>query len=124
MKNQKITYQNLPIVKWFFVFAALFSFGGYSQYTPPKTKEVATELLLVTEERTDKVFHFKRALERKKINGYSFYSNASLLLISNLHSEFTPICLKNFNTTISLLSKRKTILIHLPKFPKEDSFLV
>jgi len=124
MQNRKIIYQNLPIIKWFFVLATLFSFGGYSQDTSTKMKEVVTELLVVTEERTDKTFHFKRALQSKTVTKHFYYCYIPELKLSNLHSELTFIFFKNFTPSVSLLFRRKTMLIHLPKFPREASFLV
>ncbi|SHJ21604.1 hypothetical protein [Aquimarina spongiae] len=120
-QNGTSTYQNFPIIKWFFLFAAIFSFGGYSQYTPPQTKRVEIELLTVTATDTKRTIRFEKVVQSKEIQRSTIHIQQLLLDLSDMHASVTRKFLKKHTPHLAL-SLRKKINFSTPQvFPDEDS---
>lgn len=123
MKINTVTYRDLPFIKWFFVFTVLFSFGGYSNYTPPQTKHITIELVVSTEEITRKTVSLQKVLQRNTRQGGYYKYNSDLLSLSSQHTDLIANSLKIYTSFISLAQKQQQLAtLQASLSSEEDSF--
>ncbi|WP_109299352.1 hypothetical protein [Aquimarina sp. AU474] len=123
MKNHKATYQHLSVIKWFFIIAALFSFGGYTNYTPPKAKLDTTELIITSKEEQQRTFRFQNISQNKTDHCTLQNKQITFLkFVSVRHSELTKNTIKRFATCF-IPSLYQDVFISQNKvhFTEEDS---
>ncbi len=119
MKLFSITYHRL--LHWFFAITILFGFGGYSNYTSPKSKDITTEQLAPTQVHTKKSVFYQNLLKKKWDSG-SIDTNESLICIEVYHSRLTRTTSKNQSIFIFSSEKRHITSMHISSYAEEDSF--
>ncbi len=124
MKNYKATYHHYSIIKLFFIVVALFSFGGYTNYTPPKTKLDTTELVITTAKDEPHTFQFQD-IWQNKIGSTAFLNKQSTFLkfTSIRHSELTEHTIKR-SSICFIRPPYQNILtfLNIVYFTEDDSF--
>ncbi len=121
MRINLSTYQNITITKWVFLITILFGFGGYTNYTQPRIKEVTTELIVDAVKETQNIVCFGHILQKERNSSFICNKNTSTKELSLKHAELTINGFKKYSAFISLFQKQK-IITSLQITSEEDSF--
>ncbi len=122
MKEYSVIHYKSPIMKWFFAFLILFGLGGYSNYTSPKSKDVATELV-VSVQKSDKNTSSYTDLLKNKGNSGIAYPDKSLTKLMLYHTKLFHTKFKIYSVFISPLNRiHKTSTYTTSYTDEEDSF--
>ncbi|WP_101450082.1 hypothetical protein [Aquimarina sp. MAR_2010_214] len=126
MKEYTSIYYKFPILKWFFVFTTLLSFGGYSNYTQPVDFKDTIELLVSPEESASpkNSILFSDVIDQGKSSDSPYIEHKYLVLLSLNHTKLSRVFKKNQSFFICLFHKHKIINIQYNSSynDKEESF--
>lgn len=110
------------MVQWLFAIVILFGLGGYSNYTSPKVKDIATEQLISIRKQDKKSISYQNQL-KKKWDSAIIESNISFVDLMVFHTGLTATKSKCYSISIPSSEKLHIALIHIASYTsEEDSF--
>ncbi len=120
MKEYSALYYKLPIWKWFFAIAILFSLDGYSNYTSQENQKVTTELVVAKKRPYKKTVIYNKVFKNHGecfLYGQNLASIAQLLII---HTKISAIKTKSYSVFISSIYRHRISLIHNTSYSEEE----